>query len=79
MDDPKSGSLTDGTHPAVCRAPVEPLAVVAVQDRALAAITDGQVNGSATRGTRGMTAGLFPLPMMRRVDVPDRSPGPRRW
>ena len=45
MDDPKTGPLADGANPAVCRPPVESLAVVAVQDRALASLSESEVDG----------------------------------
>ena len=45
MDDPKTGSLADRADPAVCRPPVESLAVVAVQDRPLASLSEREVDG----------------------------------
>ena len=47
------GLLADGADPAVRRATVEALAVVAVQDRALAALSDGQVDGAGHPGHQG--------------------------
>ena len=45
MDDPEAGPLADGADPAVCGAPVESLTVVAVQDRPLASLAEGEVDG----------------------------------
>jgi hypothetical protein len=50
MDDPEPGPLADGAYPAVCRATVEALSVVSVQDRALAALADTRSMVRATRG-----------------------------
>jgi hypothetical protein len=44
------GPLANGAHPAVGRASVEALSVVAAQDRALGALTDGQVDGPGHPG-----------------------------
>jgi hypothetical protein len=39
-----------------------------------AALAEGEVDGRATRGTRGITAGLFPFPTMRNVRWPLSKP-----
>ena len=50
MDDPEAGPLPDGADPAMCGAPVEPLPVVAMQDRSLAPLAEGEVNGPGHPG-----------------------------
>jgi hypothetical protein len=40
----EAGTLADRAHPAVCGAPVESLAVLSAQDRALVAFADGEVD-----------------------------------
>ena len=42
MDDAKAGPFADGADPAVGGAPVEPLPVVAVEDRSLASLAEGE-------------------------------------
>ena len=70
MDNPEAGALPDRSDPAVRRASVESLAVTTMQDWSFASLAKGEVNVRATLGTRGITAGLFPFPMMRRVRWP---------
>ena len=75
VDDAEAGPLADGADPAVCRPPVESLAVVAMQDRALTSLAQGEVDRvRATRGTRGINAGLLPFPMIRSVRWPRSKP-----
>jgi hypothetical protein len=45
MDDLEAGPLADGADPAMCGATVEPLAIMAVQDRPLASLAEGEVDG----------------------------------
>ena len=45
MDDAEAGPLADGANPAVCRPPVESLAVVAVQDRPFGPLSKGEIDG----------------------------------
>ena len=44
MDKAEPGPLSDGTNPTVSGAAIEPVLVLASQDRALVAFTDGQVD-----------------------------------
>ncbi len=44
MDDSQPGPLADTAYPAMCRATVEALAVPTVQDRALAALAEHEVD-----------------------------------
>jgi hypothetical protein len=44
VDDPEAGTLPDGANPAVRSTPVESLTVVAVQDRPLASLAEGEVD-----------------------------------
>ena len=52
MDDPEAGPLADGADPAMCGATVEPLAVMAVQDRPFTSLAESEVDG------RGPLSGL---------------------
>ncbi len=61
MDDPEPGPLADGADPAMRRAPVEALAVVAVQDRALGALAEGQVDGAGHPWDKGYHRRLIAL------------------
>ena len=59
MDDPEASLLSDGADPAVCRAPIESLAVVAIQDRTLASLFEGEVDGPGHPGDQGYHSRLF--------------------
>ena len=74
VDVAKPGTLTDRTHPPVRGAPVEALPIATVQDRAVVAFTDGQIDGSCVRGTGGILAGWLPLPTMPRSRCPRSNP-----
>ena len=67
---PSPASPADGDDPAVRGSPVEALAVGAAQDRSLGSFADGEVDGSAVRGTSGISAGLAPLPRILQGPVP---------
>jgi hypothetical protein len=62
MDDPEVGPLADGADPAVCGTPVESLAVMAVQDRSLASLAEGEVDGPGHPGNQGDDGRLVALP-----------------
>jgi hypothetical protein len=62
MDDAEAGPLTDGADPAVRGAPVESLAVVAVQDRSLGSLSECEVDGPGHPGDQRYHGRLVPLP-----------------
>lgn len=62
VDDPEAGPPPDGTDPTVCRAPVESLAVVAMQNRALASLSEGEVDGPGNPRHQRDHGRLVPLP-----------------
>jgi hypothetical protein len=66
----KSGTPANRADPPVSGAPVEPLTVLAAQDRPFVTFPDGEVEGAGVRGTSGMTAGLLPLPTIDSVRWP---------
>ncbi|MDQ6837143.1 MAG: hypothetical protein M3137_02045 [Actinomycetota bacterium] len=61
------GSLGGRTDPPVGGTPVKSTAVVAEQDRPSGTFPDCQVDRPGVLATKGMTAGLLPLPTMRSV------------
>lgn len=71
-----AGPPGDRAYPAVDGPPVETTAVVAEQDRLRHPLADGEVMVRAVLGTNGMTAGLFPLPTMRRGEISSEPPAP---
>ena len=62
VDDAEAGPLADGGDPAVCRAPVESLAVEAMQDRTLAPFAQGEVDGRGHPGDQRYHCRLVALP-----------------
>ncbi len=62
VDDPEAGPLADGADPAVRRASVEPLTVVAMQDRSLASLAEGKVDRPGHPGDQGNHGRLVALP-----------------
>ena len=62
MDDSEAGPLADGVDPAVCGASIEALPVVAVQDRPLASLAEGEVDAPGHSGDQGNDGWLVPLP-----------------
>ena len=62
MDDPEAGPPTNGADPAVRRAPVESLTVLAVQDRALTSLPEGKVDGPGHPGNERYHSRLVALP-----------------
>ena len=68
MDNAEACPLADGADPAVRRAPVEALAVVAVQDGPLGSFSKGEVNGPGHPGNQGNHC--------RFVALPDDAQGP---
>jgi hypothetical protein len=61
VDQAQFGPFANGAHPAVGRASVETLSVVAAQDWALGALSDGQVDGSGHSGDQGDQGRLVAL------------------
>ena len=62
MDDAEAGPPPDRADPAVCRPPVESLAVVAMQDRSLTSLAEGKVDRSRHPGHQRDHGRLVPLP-----------------
>jgi hypothetical protein len=70
VDQAQFGPFANGAHPAVGRASVETLSVVAAQDWALGALSDGQVDGSGHSGDQGDQGRLVALPDDVKSPVP---------
>ena len=79
MDDAEAGPPPDRADPAVCRPPVESLAVVAMQDRSLTSLAEGKVDRPGHPGHQRDHGRLVALPDDALAsDGPGRSRGPRR-
>ena len=61
IDDPEASPPTDEADPAVRRAPVESLTVVAVQDRSFASLAEGKVDGPGHSRDQRYHCRLVPL------------------
>ena len=61
MDESESGLLTNGSDPAMGRAPVKALAVVAMKNRALAPLAKHKVDGAGHPRNQGDHCGLVAL------------------
>ena len=44
VDVAESGAFADGSHPSLCRTPIEPVPVASQQDWAFVAFADGEIN-----------------------------------
>jgi hypothetical protein len=74
MHGPQTGPLDDRADPSVRISPVKKFAAVAVEDQTLESIPDGQVEGPSDPRNEGITAGLLPLPKIRKVRCPRSKP-----
>ena len=70
MDDSEPGPLADGADPAMCRATVQAVTVVAVEDRTLAALAEHEVDGAGHPWDEGDHGGLVALADDAQCPVP---------
>ena len=65
----EAGAFAERSDPPMRSVPIEPGAVVSNRDCSVTAFAMAKSMVGAVRATRGITAGLLPLPMIRSVQV----------